>query len=166
MDDGRVCLEKLKLLELVSAYTLTLDGKDAVGWAGCFTTDGVFGQADRVIRGRERLRAYAEIHGRIGTRHITSSPLFRVDADGIRATGRSTTVVTAATRRGYRIIMTGRYDDEFRKVGDDWFIARRIATVENLPNDPHFSMLAADPDVAEIVRPVLDAWRQLGERVT
>jgi hypothetical protein len=28
---------KFKIVERLAAYTLTIDGKDAVGWANCFT---------------------------------------------------------------------------------------------------------------------------------
>jgi hypothetical protein len=37
MDEVRKYLEKFKIVERLAAYTLTIDGKDAVGWANCFT---------------------------------------------------------------------------------------------------------------------------------
>jgi ketosteroid isomerase-like protein len=165
MDEVRDTIEKLKILERLAAYTLTIDGKDAVRWANCFTEDGIFGQGGRAIRGRETLRAYAEIHGRtLGSRHITSSPCYRIDESGVRAAGRATTVVTVATPSGYKIAMTGIYDDVLEKIGDDWLIARRMTTVEGLPNDPAYSMLAADPEMAAIVQPLLDAWQRLSDK--
>lgn len=164
MDEVRIYLEKFKILERLAAYTLTIDGKDAVGWANCFTEDGIFGQGGHAIRGRDNLRTYAEIHGStLGSRHITSSPCYHINESGVMATGRSTTVVTVATPSGYKIAMTGLYEDELEKVGDDWLISRRWATVEGLPDDPGYSMLGADPQIAEIVQPLLDAWQRLSE---
>jgi len=164
MDEARIYIEKFKILERLSAYTLTIDGKDAVGWANCFTEDGIFGQGDKSIRGRDNLRAYAEVHGStLGSRHLTTSPSYQIDNNGIRAIGRSTTVVTVATPNGYKIAMTGLYEDELKKIDNDWLISRRWATVEGLPKDPGYSMLAADPQMAEMMQPLLDVWQRLSE---
>lgn len=165
MDEIQIYLEKFKILERLAAYTLAIDGKDPVGWANCFTEDGIFGQGDHAIRGRDNLRAYAEVHGStLGSRHITSSPCYQIDESGVIATGRSTTVVTVATPSGYKIAMTGFYQDELKKINNDWLISRRWATVEGLPKDPGSSMLAADPQMAEMVQPLLDAWQRLSEK--
>jgi hypothetical protein len=164
MDEARIYIEKFKILERLSAYTLTIDGKDAVGWANCFTEDGIFGQGDKAIRGRDNLRAYAEVHGStLGSRHITTSPCYQIDNNGIMAIGRSTTVVTVATPDGYKIAMTGLYEDELKKINNDWLISRRWATVEGLPKDPGYSMLAADPQMTEMMQPLLDVWQHLSE---
>ncbi len=155
-------LDKLKIFERLAAYTLTIDGKDADGWANCFTEDGIFGQGDKAIRGRDNLRTYAEIHGNaLGSRHTTTSPYYHIDENGKTATGRSTTVVTVATPTGYKIAMTGLYADELKKIGQDWLIARRWVTVEGLPHDPDYFMLAADAELAARIQPLLDAWRRL-----
>jgi hypothetical protein len=45
----------------------------------------------------------------------------------------------------------------------DWLISRRWATVEGLPKDPGYRMLAADPQMAEMMQPLLDAWQRLSE---
>ena len=153
-------LEKRKILERLAAYTLTIDGKDAAGWANCSTEDGIFGQGDYAIRGRDNLRVYAEVHGRtLGSRHITTSPCYQIDENGVIATGRSTTVVTVTTPSGYKIAI-----DELKKINNDWLISRRWVTVEGLPKDPGYSMLAADPQMAEIVQPLIDAWQRLSEK--
>jgi ketosteroid isomerase-like protein len=166
MDEVRECLEKSRILERLAIYALTIDSKDAVGWANCFTEDGVFGQGEYAIRGRDNLRAYAEIHGKaLGSRHITTSPHYRIAESGLTATGRSTTVVTVATPGGYKIAMTGGYEDELKKIGGEWLIARRWATVEGLPNDARQSMLATDSQIAELVQPLFDAWQRLSEKV-
>jgi hypothetical protein len=108
-----------------------------VGWANCFTQDGIFGQGDYAIRGRDNLRAYAEVHGRtLGSRHITASPWYQIDENGVIASGRSTTVVTVATPSGYKIAMTGFYEDELKKINNDWLISRRWATVEGCRKIP------------------------------
>jgi ketosteroid isomerase-like protein len=162
VDELHICIEKMKILERLAVYTLTLDGKDAAGWANCFTEDGAFQQGDAVIRGRKKLRDYAQVHGRaLGSRHITASPDYRIEENGLVATGRSTTVVTVATPNGYKIAMTGSYKDVLRKVGNDWLIASRHVSVEELPDRPGYSMLEADPEIARLVQPLLDAWQRL-----
>ncbi|GAB5373675.1 MAG: nuclear transport factor 2 family protein [Acuticoccus sp.] len=164
MDEVQRTIETLRIHERLSLYTLTIDGGDPAGWAACFTQDGAFSQGGLVIRGRDRLRAYAGIHNRtLGSRHITASPSDRIAGDGRSATGRSTTVVTVATRTGFRIAMTGAYTDTLAKVDGEWLIAQRTVTVEGLPEDPAFPMLSSDPEIETLAQPLLNAWRRLGE---
>ena len=165
MDDGQVWIETLKIQERLSAYTHAMDGKDAAGWAECFTPDGLFGHGDYAIRGRDSLRAYAEIHATVSTRHVTTSPLYRVAPDGLSASGKATTVAIAATRHGYKIIFAGRYDDELRKIDGTWLFAERWAIEEGIPDDPAFDVATGDPDVAAVLKPWFGAFPKLGEKV-
>lgn len=163
MDELQSLLEKQGILELLAAYTHAMDGKDPAGWAECFTPDGAFVFSGQTIRGRDRLREYAALHAPMGTRHMTSSPIYRIDDDGKRATGRATTVATVATRGGYKILFAGRYDDVLAKVDGRWLIAQRNAVPEPLPDSPELDVATADPDVAEVMRAIYQAARDMAK---
>jgi hypothetical protein len=163
MTDTEILMDKVRIYELCARYTLALDRHDIEGWTRCFTEDGVFGFGTRGIRGRDKINEYGNVHKRLASRHLTTSLLYDVDPSGDYARGQSTTVMTLATRRGYRIGFLGRYDDELRKIGGEWRFARRWVTADTLPTDPEFDVLAADPEIAELIQPLLDAYERLGE---
>ena len=165
MDDIQRCGEKQKINDLLAEYTLTIDRHDIEAWANCFTTEGEFGFGNRTIRGRAKIREYGKVHSTITARHLTVSPFYTLDSTGDRATGQSTTIVLVATRQGHKVAFFGRYDDELCKVDGKWLIARRWVTEEPIPDDPSCNVLAADPDVAKAVRPLLDAYERLGDEV-
>lgn len=166
MDEMAIFIEKQNILELLAAYTQAMDGKDPDAWAGCFTTDGAFVFSGQTIRGRDRLREYAALHAPMGTRHMTSSPIYRIDDDGKRATGRATTVATIATRGGYKILFAGHYDDVLAKVDGRWLIAQRTAVPEPLPDSPELDVATADPDVAAVMRAIYQAAQDMAKKGT
>jgi ketosteroid isomerase-like protein len=165
MDETQIWIEKLKIYELFSRYTLAFDRQDVDAIANCFTENGVFGFGDRGLRGRNRIRDYAKVHATIRSRHITTSPVYEIDSAGNSATGQSTAILTVPTRRGYKVAFIGRYDDELKKVEGKWLISRRWVTDERLPGDPDFIVATADPEIAELVGPLLDAYQKLGENI-
>jgi len=165
MNEAQIWIEKLKIYELFSRYTLAFDRQDVDAIANCFTEDGVFGFGDRGLRGRDRIREYAKVHGRIRSRHITASPVYELDPAGDMATGQSTAILTVPTRSGYKVAFIGWYDDELKRVGDEWLISRRWVTDERLPEDPDFIVATADAEMAELLQPLLDAYRNLGEKM-
>jgi ketosteroid isomerase-like protein len=165
MDEMQIWIEKLKIYELFSRYTLAFDRQDVDAIANCFTADGVFGFGDRGLRGRDRIREYAKVHGTIRSRHITASPVYEIDRAGNIASGQSTAILTVPTRSGYKVAFIGWYDDELRKVGDQWLISRRWVTDERLPGEPNFIVATADPEIAALLQPLLDAYRNLGEKI-
>ena len=157
-------LEKLAIQELCSRYCHTIDSRNAEGWADCFTPDGAFEFDGSAIRGRAALREYAEVHGRVmRCRHMTLNHLYEVR--GAEATGRATTVVTLATRSGYKIFGTGAYDDRLVKQDGQWRIAHRRCDTDRLVSDPEFQVNLADPDVAELVQHLVNAARRLAQPV-
>jgi len=125
MDDIQPWIEKLKINDLLAEYTLSIDRHDHEGWANCFTEKGLFGFGSRCIKGRNKLREYAKIHAQIGSRHLTTSPLYKIAEDGQSAIGHATTVVTAATPHGFKILFIGRYTDRLKKVDGKLFIEER-----------------------------------------
>jgi hypothetical protein len=157
-------VEKLAIQELCARYCHTIDSQDSEGWAGCFTTDGTFELDGWVIRGRADLAEYAEVHTRLlRCRHMTLNCLYEVQGD--QATGRSTTVVTLATKGGYKILGQGYYEDRLAKEGGRWLIAHRAVRNDRLVDQPATAVNLADPDVAELVRHLIKAAQRLGKKL-
>jgi uncharacterized protein (TIGR02246 family) len=160
---GSEWVEKLAIQELCARYCHTIDSQDAEGWAGCFTADGAFELDGWVIRGRPALAEYAEVHARLmRCRHLTLNCLYEVQRD--RATGRSATVVTLATRGGYKILGQGYYEDRLVKEDGRWLTAHREVRNDRLVDDPTKPVNLADPDVAELVRHLIEAAQRLGRK--
>ena len=165
MDDTQPWIEKLKINDLLAEFTLSIDRKDPEGWANCFTEDGLIGFGVRCIRGRDNLRQYAKVHARIGSRHLTTSPLYEIAEDGQSATGYATTVVTAATAHGFKILFIGSYTDKLKKIDGKWLLEERWVKDEGLPGRPEFFAGSADPDIVEMTQPLYEAFQLLGENV-
>jgi uncharacterized protein (TIGR02246 family) len=156
--------EKLAIQELCAVYCQTIDSQDSDGWARCFTPDGAFEFDGSVIRGHAALREYAEVHARVlRCRHMTLNHLYRIQGD--EATGQSTTVVTLATEGGYKIFGQGAYQDRLVKQDGVWrFVHRRVDT-DRLVAAPEKPVNLADPDVAALVRHLVEAARRLASPV-
>lgn len=165
MEEMRVWIEKLRIYELCSRYTLAFDRQDIEAIARCFIEDGVFGFGNRGLKGRERIRQYAQVHATIRSRHITASPVYRIDAGGETARGQATAVLTLPTRSGYKLGFIGWYDDVLRKVDGEWLFSRRWVYAEGLADAPDFPVVTADPEIAALVQPLIDAYRRLGEPI-
>ncbi len=167
MDERKIHMlqDRIEILDLLGRYCLTLDTRDLDGWVNCFTENGVFGTDERAIVGRNKIRAYAEVHAQLGTRHITSSPVYDVAKNGLTATGVASTVVTVATSKGFRILMTGGYRDLLEKVDGHWLIARRLVEFQCIPDDPARDIPSHDPDVAELYHRLIDAFSRLSQPI-
>jgi hypothetical protein len=156
--------EKLAIQELCSRYCHTIDSQDSEGWAQCFTNDGIFEFDGWAIRGHDALKEYAEVHARVmRCRHLTLNHLYQVRGD--EAQGRSTTVVTLATAGGYKILGQGAYEDRLTKKGGSWRIIHRRVANDHLVSDRRRPVNTADPDVAPLVRQLIEAARRLGQKV-
>jgi hypothetical protein len=156
-------IEKLAIQELCARYCHTIDSQDNEGWAACFTADGAFELDGWIVRGRPALAEYAAVHTRLmRCRHMTLNCLYEVH--GNQAAGRSTTVVTLATRGGYKILGQGYYDDRLVKEDGRWLIAHRNVRNDRLVDDPTKPVNLADPDVAALVQHLIAAARRLGQR--
>ncbi len=164
MDETAKYIDMMKIFELLFAYTHALDHTEPVDFANCFTPDGVLGYGDHAIQGRDKLREHAEVHRVLPTRHLSTSPVYRISDDGMSATGQSTLVVTIATRRGYKIFFSGHFDDELTKRNGSWLLSRRWAVDAHLLDAPDFSVGLADPDVAQMLQQVYDSFHRLGQK--
>lgn len=164
-DDVADVIAQLQIVSLLSEYTHAIDDKRPEAWADCFTPDGRFEVGEYVLKGRDSLLAYAQVHATITSRHVATSPLYQIASDGMSATGRSSVVVMVATRHGFKMAMTGGYDDELVKTDKGWRIARRRVMTDAFPDDPNLNLLTADPDTSELAQRLLAALASLSEPV-
>jgi hypothetical protein len=156
-------IEKLAIQELCSRYCHTIDAQDSEGWAQCFVPDGAFEFDGHVVRGHPALREYADAHTRVlRGRHMTLNHLYEISSD--RATGHATTVVSIATKGGFKIMGQGAYEDELVKLGGEWKIRYRRVVNDYLVTNPAVTISLADPDVAALVQNLIDAANKLAGR--
>lgn len=166
MNEIERLVELDKIHTLLSTYTLTIDGEDPVGWAACFSEHGRFESGNLAIVGRPKLQRYAEIHNKaVGSRHITASPVYDITGGGSSARGKSTTVVSAATKVGYKTFFAGWYEDELVRMNGQWLIDCRKAFITGVAEEPDYPILTSDPVLAPLAQPLLDAWVELGEPI-
>ncbi len=157
-------IEKLAIQELFARYAHAVDNLDPEAWVQCFTPEGVFQVGNRVMRGQAALRGYAEVHVReIRCRHLMGNFLYEIH--GNEATGQCSMLATLATAGGYKIFAQGRYVDRLVKQNGQWKIAHRRVELDRLASDPKTITSTADPDVAALVRALVEAAIRLGEKV-
>ncbi len=157
-------IEKLAIQELFARYAHAIDDLNPDAWVACFTPDGVFQVGTRALRGQTALRGYADVHiQEIRCRHMMANFLYEVNGDA--ATGQCSMLATLATASGYKIFAQGRYVDRLVKQAGQWRIAHRKVETDQLASNPTGITSIADPDVAVLVEPLVDAARKLGERV-
>lgn len=156
--------DKLAIQELFARYAHAIDDLDPAGWVACFTVDGIFQVGTRAMQGAAALRGYADVHVReVRCRHMMSNFLYEVRGD--EAAGQCSMLATLATAGGYRIFAQGRYVDRLVRQDGMWRIAHRKVETDQLASDPTGITSIADPEVAVLVRPLVDAARKLGRRV-
>ncbi len=157
-------IEKLAIQELFARYAHAVDNLDPEAWVQCFTPDGVFQVGNRAMRGQAALRGYAEVHVReIRCRHLMGNFLYEIHGD--EAAGQCSMLATLATAGGYKIFAQGRYVDRLVKQNGQWKIAHRRVELDRLASDPKTITSTADPDVAVLVRALVEAAIRLGEKV-
>ena len=157
-------IEKLAIQELCARYAHAIDELDPEAWAQCFTPDGVFQVGTRAMRGQTALRGYAEVHVReVRCRHMTGNFLYEIN--GNEATGRASVLATLATPSGYKIFAQGGYVDRLVKQAGQWRIAYRRVEIDGLASEPKKIVSLADPEVAVLLQPLLDASIRLGEEL-
>ena len=130
-------LERLEIIDTVTAYATAVDTRDWPLFASLFTADAVW---EYPLAG-ERHSGPAAILARIqpsierldATQHFVSNHVVAVEAD----TARHTCYFLAQhLRDGGRFLAAGRYEDELRRVDGAWRIAARTLTSTWTEGDP------------------------------
>lgn len=129
--------EKFAVQEVMARYSHTIDRYDSVGWAECFTPDGVFeieagpGGPRSAFEGREALIEFADTHARLlpNTRHAMSGHLTEIDGD----TAYNTALLLGLVSRPDKVHVyaSGWYETWFEKREGEWRITRSIGHCDN-----------------------------------
>lgn len=125
-DDLSVALE-LRLL--AERYAIAVDTGDSAMFAGLFTPDGVLEAPRGTYSGREELAGvpsmmqglYARTHHGV----VAMAPAIEGDKASARTHAYARHYYRAPDRREYCYEMTIVYEDEFRRTGEGWRLARR-----------------------------------------
>jgi len=129
-------IDKLEIIEVLNRYILSIDTHDIGAFADNFHDDAVYVTPWATATGREQIlatiRQWHEGGITRGKRHMIGP--FTIDVQGDRATSRSSYWVADAVTAP-SIVATGGYEDELRKVGGVWKLAKRVQTI-----DPSFKM--------------------------
>lgn len=121
-----------EIAELVYTYAERLDAGDLDGVAALFT-HAIYGAAEgAACRGAAEVRAaldLVKLHGGTPrTKHVTTNLVVHLDEEAGTATARSYfTVLQGTATLPLQIVVAGRYEDRFERVGGTWrFAERRI----------------------------------------
>ena len=135
LEDERAILCRL------SAYGHAIDYGDEEGWVDCFTEDGVFDvrarlshQPNRVISGRDELRAFITRHTRapeLWHKHLLVEPLIAIDGDAAGSSAYFAVLMEDDEAPLLRVF--GRYRDRLiREPDGEWRLRERIAEIESM----------------------------------
>jgi len=91
------------------------------------------------------------LHGGIPrTRHVITNPILKIDKIAGRATCRSVYTVYQQTEAfPLQVVLCGRYDDVFRKIGDAWQFVQRDYRLVDLVGDVSQHL---QPSMAEFLK--------------
>lgn len=131
------------ILDLISAYSYTYDGKDLEGYLALYTKDCVWelvpqGAAAPTVRAASRDELRAMVTQRLAmqrqqgiqSRHYQTNTLLSAGADG-RVEGRTMlNLVWQVPGQKPGIVMTGIYSDEFVKADGIWKFAKRTLLMD------------------------------------
>lgn len=126
-EDERLAREEIR--RTLAQYNIGGDLNDADQYAGAFAEDGVIDSADFTITGRTEIRDW-----KAGRAKLSPAKFVRhnLTTSQVEFTGPET-----ATGRTYFMVVTevgpdhaGYYADQFKKVGERWFIAHRKVWID------------------------------------
>jgi len=128
VDESTVAAE-LGVRRTLAAYCHLCDDGEFGRLVELFTGDGVFVFRGDVVTGGDALeRWFADRQPPDGRgKHLTVNTVVDVTADRARAV--SDYLYVVATPDGIVPTLTGRYDDQLRRVEDRWLFERREATL-------------------------------------
>ena len=121
--------DKFAIEELIARYNQSLDGGDYPTWVACWADDAILDGIGKLLTGKAQIQAFADQYegstrSKInGLKHYTVNILSAVVGD--RATSSSYLQLVNTTDKGVKIIFTGRYEDDLKRVDGHWQFARR-----------------------------------------
>ena len=121
--------DKFAIEELIARYNQSLDSGDYEAWLACWADDAVFDGLGKVLTGIQAIRGFADGY-EVGYRqrlhalkHFTINILSQID--GNRTTSSSYVQLTTTSDKGVRVVLTGRYEDDVKRIDGRWRFARR-----------------------------------------
>lgn len=125
--------DKLAIQELLARYNFAINFGDVEGWANCFTEDGIFECPFGIFKGYAALRKYvsdrtAERQG-LPLRHMNTNII--IDVQGDHASARCYLLLMQAAPEGLKLLTTGVYQDELRKIKGSWRFSHRNVKLDS-----------------------------------
>ena len=115
--------DKHAIEELIARYNQSLDGGDYAQWVACWADDAVLDGIGKLLTGKAQIQAFADQYESTTRSRINGLNLYTVTGD--KATSSSYLQLVSATDKGVKIIFTGRYEDDLKRVNGQWQFARR-----------------------------------------
>lgn len=117
-----------QILHLYSRYSTAIDTGDGAGFANCFAPDAVFDNGMAIIEGHTDISNFADqTHSAMpGMRHnATNVVIDEVGQSGNEAVG-SAFLIGYLVDGGYKVIVTGRYEDKLERNDAGWRFTKRV----------------------------------------
>ena len=121
--------DKFAIEERIAVYNHTLDQGRFEEYLACWCEDGVFDGLEGPYVGKPAIRRFTESYDERyrlrlnGLKHFTVNIVSQID--GAHAKSSSHLQLVSTGPKGARILFTGRYEDELRRVDGQWLFARR-----------------------------------------
>ena len=114
-----------EIQHLYAQYNTAIDTGAGADFGACYVEDGYFNSGMSIIEGRPGLEEFAvQTHTNLpAMRHNATNIV--VKGDGQTATG-SAFLIGYTVNGGYKVIVTGRYQDELVKTPEGWRFSRRV----------------------------------------
>ncbi len=135
MSDGRLdALDRALILDLGARYAQALDLGHPDAFTACFTEDGRFEGIGGTLVGHDQLeQRVLEALERPTFRHLTSNVVIdEVAGRPDEARSSSYFIYYFLEPDGYRIQMSGRYEDDLVKVTGRWKFKRRRVILDEI----------------------------------
>lgn len=115
----------IEIQHLYSQYNTAIDTGDGERFGACYVADGYFDSGMSVLEGREKIAEFAtQTHQNMpGMRHNSTNIV--IEGDEKNATG-SAFLIGYTVDGGYKVIVTGRYQDELTRTPEGWRFTRRV----------------------------------------
>jgi uncharacterized protein (TIGR02246 family) len=114
--------------QLYAAYCHAIDDRDGKAFSSCFVPDGSLEVGGQATAGHEALTRFAEELAP-GLRHVVSN--VHIEGDGAEAHGRAHVLVYTQVEGSPSLMVSGRYRDSLRRVGDAWLFDERHFTPDS-----------------------------------